>query len=116
MNYETMDLVQKMEASRLRDDALIEQYHRARIISSELAGLQRYNPDNVNFMGIEYTQAQIRNHWKTRIIVPLGFEFTLNNIANFLKAQKRECLDQIRLLRDAETFGAPRFGGSHLVN
>jgi len=98
MNTQTLDLIEKIEAARLRRSSLIEQYGKVDKISSELSGLATYNPDNSRFMGIEYTPAQIRNHWETRIITPLGFEFTLNNIANFLKGQKRECLDQIRLL------------------
>ena len=98
MNAESMDVIEKIKAARLRKSSLIEQYVKVDKISSELSGLATYNPDNARFMGVEYTPAQIRNHWETRIITPLGFEFTLNNIANFLKGQKRECLDQIRFL------------------
>jgi len=98
MNTQTLDLIEKIEAARLRKSSLIEQYVKVDKISSEISGLATYNPDSARFMGIEYTPAQIRNHWETRIITPLGFKFTLNNISNFLKGQKRECLDQIRFL------------------
>tara|TARA_R110000787_G_scaffold165416_1_gene278582 strand:+ start:1375 stop:1686 length:312 start_codon:yes stop_codon:yes gene_type:complete len=98
MNIQTMDLIEKMQVARLRKIALIEQYCNEQKISSELAGLSTYNPDHSNFRGIEYTQAQITSHWQARINAPMDFEFTLNNISNFLKGKRRECLDQIRHL------------------
>ena len=96
---EAMDIIEKMQVSLARDNALKNEFCIAQSLSSELGGLARYNPDSIKFMGIAYTPTQIRNHWAARIAVPDGFDFTIPNITEFLEQQSSECWNKIKVLK-----------------